>query len=219
MLRTALCLTTLALVAGSAAGLRGEEKSPHQIKLFNGKDLSGWTCYLRQPGAKMEDTWSVAEGGLLGCTGKPIGYLRTEKKFTSFRLQVEWRWPPQAQPGNSGVLLRMVGEDKVWPKSIEAQLAAQNAGDIWNIDKFNLTVDPQRTKGRRTIKLNPSNEKPVGQWNLYEITLHGGDLLLKVNGVVQNQATHVEVLPGYIGLQSEGAPIEFRNITLIPLDD
>ena len=111
----------------------------------------------------------------------------------------------------------MVGPDKVWPKSVEAQLANRSAGDIWNIDKFPMKVDPDRTKGRHTRKMHPTNEKPQGEWNLYEIILKGGDLTLKVNGLVQNTATEVEEVPGAIGLQSEGAPIEYRNIRLIPL--
>ena len=165
----------------------------------------------------MDDVWSVKDG-VLCCTGKPVGYLRTEKKYTSYVLKLEWRWPQGSKPGNNGVLVRIVGEDKVWPKSIEAQLANQNAGDIWNIDQFAMTVDPERTKGRRTRKLKESNEKPQGQWNEYEIVVDGGDLTLKVNGVVQNTASEVEEVAGTIGLQSEGAPIEYRNIRLRLLD-
>ena len=193
------------------------EKCPKEVILFNGKDFTGWTYFLREPGAKMEDTWSVKDG-ILRCEGKPIGYLRTEKKYTSYVLKVEWRWPEGSKPGNNGVLLRIVGEDKVWPKSVEAQLAHDHAGDIWNIDKFVMTTDPDRTEGRHTAKLKPSNEKPQGQWNEYEIILKGGDLTLKVNGEVQNTATDVEVVPGWIGLQSEGAPIEYRNVRLYSVD-
>ena len=66
--------------------------------------------------------------------------------------------------------------------------------------------------------MKPSNEKPQGQWNEYEAILKGGQLTLKVNGEVQNTATDVEEVPGWIGLQSEGAPIEFRNVRLHSLD-
>jgi hypothetical protein len=87
-------------------------------------------------------------------------------------LTLEWRFP--AKPGNGGVLLRMVGEDKVWPKSIEAQLQHENAGDFWNIDEFQMKAAPERTKGRNTKKEHPHNEKPLGEWNKYEITVDGG---------------------------------------------
>jgi len=210
----ALCL--LAVVAAAFCPAASAEAAD-EVALFSGKDLSGWTFHLRDPEAKMENVWSVADG-VLKCTGQPVGYLRTEKKYTNYVLKLEWRWPEGGKPGNSGVLLRIVGPDKVWPKCVEAQLANQSAGDIFTIEQFPLTGDPERTKGRYTKKAEPSNEKPQGEWNQYEITCDGGNFKLVVNGVVQNVATGMEEVPGTIGLQSEGAPIEFRNVRLVPLD-
>ena len=77
-----------------------------------------------------------------------------------------------------------------------------------------MDVDPARTDGRHTVKLLPSSEKPLGEWNTYRITLRDGDLTLEVNGQVQNRARWCEELPGSIALQSEGAPIEFRRVTV-----
>ncbi len=185
--------------------------------LFNGKDLSGWTYHLSEDNAKVDDVWTVKDG-VLKCAGKPRGYIRTEKDYENYVLKLQWRFDPEKGPGNSGVLLRVVGEDKVWPKSIEAQLKSLNAGDIWNIDKVRMTVDPERTEGRRTIKLHETNEKPLGEWNEYEITVDHGTVTLKVNGLVQNVATECEEVAGKIALQSEGAAIDFRNIELKPLD-
>jgi hypothetical protein len=196
-----------------AVSLHAEEKT---IKLFNGKDFDGWTFFLNDKNAKLEDVWSVKDG-VLHCEGKPIGYIRTKADYTSYILKLEWR--STGVPGNSGVLLRAQAPDKVWPKSIEAQLLSKNAGDIWNIDQFPMTVDPARTKGRRTQKLHETNEKPMGEWNQYEIILDGSKLTLKVNGLEQNTATDIQVVPGKICLQSEGVPIEFRNIELTPLAD
>ena len=65
---------------------------------------------------------------------------------------------------------------------------------------------------------NANNEKPHGEWNQYEIILDGGDVTFKVNGVIRALKTGAEETAGTIGLQSEGAPIEFQNITLTPLD-
>jgi putative membrane-bound dehydrogenase-like protein len=187
------------------------------IELFDGKSLAGWTAFLGDSGARMEDVWSVADG-VLRCKGQPIGYIRTEKDYTSFELVVEWRFPAGGQPGNSGVLMRMQGPDKVWPRSIEAQLMHRNAGDIWNIDEFPMETERARTNGRHTAKALPCNEKPIGEWNRYRITLDGGDLTLEVNGEVQNRARWCEPLPGKICLQSEGAPIEFKSVVLRPIE-
>ena len=96
-------------------------------------------------------------------------------------------------------------------------VAADELRLVWNIDAVNMVIDADRTSGRRTVKMLPTNEKPLGEWNRYRIRLVGGKLELEVNGEVQNTATWVEVMPGPIALQSEGAVIEFRNIEIRPL--
>ena len=72
-------------------------------------------------------------------------------------------------------------------------------------------------RGGYNRKAHESSEEPLGEWNQYEITLDGGDLELKVNELVQNTATECLETPGKIGLQSEGVPMEYRNIVLIPI--
>jgi len=218
MYRIAVLLLTLGVAATTCGRVSAAAPRPKKISLFDGKSLDGWDFHLRDPKVKMKDVWSVKDG-LLRCKGRPVGYLKTKKKYTNYILRLEWRWPKGSEPGNNGVLLRVVGPDKVWPKSVEAQLAHKHAGDIWNIDKFPMKVALERTKGRHTAKMHPTNEKPQGEWNLYEIILKGGNLTLKVNGLVQNTASEVEEVPGAVALQSEGAPIEYRNINLMPLGE
>jgi hypothetical protein len=119
-----------------------EAKRVQVIKLFNGRDLSGWKAYLADPNAKMEDVWRV-EDGILICKGEPLGYIYTEQDYKNYILKVEWRWAPDKKPGNSGVLLRVHGEHKIWPRSVEAQLMHMNAGDFWLIDGAPLQTDPE----------------------------------------------------------------------------
>jgi len=185
------------------------ENYGNAIRLFNGEDLSGWTF----SSDKLKDTFGVKDG-VITDTGQPRGYIRTIKDYTNYVLRLQLRHIKQ---GNSGVLLQMTGPDKVWPKSIEAQGMSDNMGDIWNIDNVPMKVDPARTKGRRTVKLHSSNEKPIGQWNEYEIYLNGGELQIYVNSLLQNQATQCQETPGKICLQAEGSPKEFRNIVLVPI--
>jgi hypothetical protein len=193
---------------------------PGEERLFNGKDLTGWKAVV--PGAAEqnitpESVWRV-EDGVLICKGTPTGYIRTERDFTNFILRLEWRFNPVTkQAGNSGVLVRLVGEDKVWPKSVEAQLQSGRAGDFWNIDDFVMSVAPDRTKGRNTRRAYDGAERPVGEWNEYEIIVNKGEVVLRVNGHELNRAWDVAEVPGKIALQSEGAEIHFRNIRLIPL--
>ncbi len=180
------------------------------VRLFNGKDLTGW-AYSSDP---LKNSFSVKDG-VIAVTGNPAGYIRTLKDYTNYVVRLQLR---HIKPGNSGLLVKMTGPDKVWPKSIEAQGQSDHMGDIWNIDKVAMNVDMDRTSGRRTAKLQKSNEKPLGQWNEYEVYLSGGNLKIYVNRLLQNYATQCEQGDGKICLQSEGSPKEFRNIVLIPIE-
>jgi hypothetical protein len=216
MYRFFACLLSALAVLLVVQPTLAEEKEK-TIKLFNGKDMEGWTYFLSDKKAKMEDVWSV-EDGVIICKGKPAGYIRTKDSYKNYVLTLQWRFDPEKGPGNSGVLLRMVGQDKVWPKSVEAQLHSGNAGDFWNIDNVKMKVDESRTQGRRTVKLKPSNEKKLGEWNSYRIVVDHDKIQLYVNGELQNEATDVEEVAGPICLQSEGAEIHFRNIELKPIE-
>jgi len=195
-------------------------KSDGTIALWNGKDLAGWKAFVpdaEKAGVKPESVWSI-EDGVLVCKGNPVGYIRTEKDHTNYVLRLQWRFSPVTKKaGNSGVLLRMIGEDKVWPRSVEAQLQSGSAGDFWNIENFVMTADPARTNGRNTKKMSKDVERPLGEWNEYEIVVDHGTITLMVNGEMLNQATKVEEVAGKICLQSEGAEIHFKNISLTPI--
>jgi putative heme-binding domain-containing protein len=186
------------------------------VVLFDGGGLDAWTYHLSDPSVAFGDVWSLRDG-VIRCEGRPSGYLKTRESFESYLLTLEWRFDPASGPGNSGVLLRMTGEDKVWPRSIEAQLQHRNAGDFWNIDAFGMRTNPTRLRGRNTKRRAPSSERPVGEWNRYEILVDGPRVELRVNGVLQNTADWCEEVAGPICLQSEGAVIEFRDIQLRPI--
>jgi hypothetical protein len=200
------------------------------VQLWNGKDLSGWTFFLVDPKAKMEDVWS-ARDGLLVCKGEPLGFLMTKEKFTSFRLAVEWRWAPgtvvtKEKTPNSGVLMRINGELHGVPRAFEAQLRSGDAGDLYGFWGMKLAGDAARARSRSgdaalgdmtgVAKIEGA-ENPVGEWNRYEIVLDGTKLEVSVNGKKVNSATVADVLAGSIGLQSEGGEIHFRKVELQPL--
>jgi hypothetical protein len=187
--------------------------------LFNGKDLSGWTPVHDKDGADPSRTWSVVDG-VLRCTGKPIGYLKTDREYGDYTLTVEWRWPAGTEGGNNGVLVhattpRALG---IWPKSIEVQLFKGNAGEFWVIGtELDVADEATRKQDRRHKNLVYGSEKPVGEWNRMEIVCKGDTVKVKVNDTLVNEATNCSVTRGAICLQSEGTPIEFRNIFLTPL--
>ena len=185
------------------------------IDLFNGKDLEGWHIYLKEADVDPKSVWKVQDGAI-SCTGKPVGFLRTAQEYSDYKLVLEWRWPEK--PGNSGVLLHMSGEEKIWPLCMEAQLMHTRAGDFVGMGcNFNENKAKQGGPISYTPRMNDSNEKEPGGWNKYEIVCKGDTIELTINGQLQNKATGVSISKGYIGLQSEGVPIMFRNIKLTPL--
>ncbi len=101
-------------------------------------------------------------------------------------------------------------------EQLQTQLQAGSAGDFWNIGNFPMQVDVTRTKGRNTKKTH-GNEKPLGEWNEYEITVDGPWVQLRVNGQVLNEAWDCEIVPGHVCLQSEGVEIQFKDIRLTVL--
>lgn len=201
------------LVAFLAEDPSAEPALGEEVVLFDGTDMDSWTPWLADDAVEPAEVWSVRDG-VLRCEGRPRGYIQTRESFESFQLTLEWRFDPAAGPGNSGVLLRKSGPDRIWPRSIEAQLQHRNAGDFWNIGEVPMRTDPARTRGRNTRRAAPSSEKPVGEWNRYDILVDGPRVELRVNGVLQNAADWCEELAGPICLQSEGAVIEFRDIRL-----
>jgi hypothetical protein len=214
-MRISMTLAAAALALAPAA-------QAADVELFNGRDLSGWTFFLDRSGPnaegamKMEDVWSVKDG-VLHCKGVPNGYIKTTASYTNYRLKLQWRWPEK--PTNSGVLLRLNGPDRIWPRNVEAQLMNGNAGDVWAFGDAPVTCAPARVDAARKnhcIKAQAA-EKPAGEWNEYDITVNGDAIQVKVNGQLQNEASGLEVVPGAIALQSEGSPIEFRRIVLTPL--
>ena len=66
-------------------------------------------------------------------------------------------------------------------------------------------------------KMHPTNEKPAGEWNSYDITCIGSTIELRVNGLLQNTATNCSLTRGNNGLQAEGSKIQFRNLWIEPI--
>ena len=225
MSQTTSGMTCVVVALGllALAGCHSESMNPSprgKVVLWNGTDFTGWHRYVADPAVDVNNVWRV-RNHVIRCSGKPDGYMRTENKFKNYRLHVEWQWPEQA--GNSGVLLHMAGPDQLWPTCVECQLKAGNAGDFVLMNGADLTLNginrQNATKEFVAIeKRAPVSEKAVGQWNVCEVECKRGTIRCFINGVLQNEGTKARPSLGWIGLQSEGGPIEFRNIYLLPAD-
>ncbi len=188
--------------------------------LFDGQSLAGWTAVMPSVDPSVKDpasVWTTADGTLVS-PRRMLGYLRTNADYTRYLLTLQWRWDPTTKrTGNSGVLLAVTGEEKVWPSCLEAQLMHQKSGDFWNIGNLPLTSDPARTKGGNVRAMSDA-ERPVGEWNEYQILVDAGSVTLNVNGELVNSITGFTPVPGKIALQAEGTEIHFRDIRITPLD-
>jgi hypothetical protein len=214
-------LRLLPVLAAVPAVARADDKD--FTPLFDGKSFAGWKATVKpDKDGKVADwktTWSVADG-TIRCTGKPNGFLATEKEYADYDLRVKWRFPKDGKGGNSGVLLH-VQDEKYWPTSVEAQLLSGRAGDFWliyppdvtlEIDKARQDPDPMRSRHYFRIGKDDPVEKPLGEWNLIEVACRGGDIVLSVNGKKVNEGKNGNLKKGRIALQSEGAAVEFKDV-------
>jgi hypothetical protein len=180
------------------------------------------------------DTWTW-KNGVLHCSGKPIGVMRTRQKFTNVEMVVEWRHLRPA--GNSGVFVWVPDEalaqlkpDVLPDYGIEVQMLDHGYrdqyekrsgkkgdwfttnGDIFAVGKSKLTpFPPLSPDGSRSF---PRKELSRGtpDWNHYYVRAINGELRLWVNGEEVSGGSGAEPRTGYLCLESEGSPVEFKNI-------
>jgi hypothetical protein len=207
---------------------QGPVNAEGAVDLFASKNLADWDFFLVGD-VKKEDVFSFTNAGILQCKGQPFGYLCTKEKYRDYKLTVQWRWPEGTEPTNSGIFLRMNGESKGFlPRGVEVQLQNGNAGDLWAFHGMGLAAHDKarfshNTPGRditgesRGIKKLVAAERPAGRWNNMDIVCQGGVIVVNINGTIVNWTKDVEDVVGPVGLQSEGGPIEFRNMFVTPL--
>ena len=197
MKRILIALAFVALLAGCG----------RKEVLFNGKDLDGWVFFTREDSTVTAPTFTASDG-VLHISGEPFGYIRTERKYTDYTLCLEWRWAgPRA---DSGIFNRLQDEDKVWPDGVQLQMREKDFGYLFSALPLEGIEGPFY---RKAPVYEGDPELEDGSWNKTEITCKGGHMTFKVNGVLVNEAV-CEATEGYIGFQSEGGALEFRNIYL-----
>jgi hypothetical protein len=195
------------------------QEEPEFHSLFNGSDLSGWVNVNCAP-----ETWSVRDG-VIHCTGRPIGALRTERQYENFILELEWRHLRSG--GNAGVFIwasPIAAPGQPFLRAIEVQVLDHGYGksdwftthgDVFPIHGSTM-VPHGRNRGMRSF---PSEERSKGspEWNHYRIDCRDGVLRLHVNGKEVSGGSDCDWRKGYLALESEGSPVEFRNIRIAEL--
>ena len=177
------------------------------------------------------ETWSVQKD-LLVCSGQPIGVMRSEKQYENFILHIEWK---HTEPGgNSGVFVwsKAVPDDKSrLPDGVEVQMlelewvnlnirdgvvppVAYVHGELFGVG--GVKTVPDNPRGTRSMSIE-NRCKGRGEWNTYDVVCVDGVIKLSVNGKFVNGISKSTQKKGYLCLESEGALIHFRNITLVEL--
>ncbi len=182
-----------------------------------------------------DDTWSFKDD-VIYCTGQPVSVMRSKKQFTNFELVCQWRHLRDA--GNSGIFVWTIPESLErlkgpgLPHGIEVQVldlgykTAYEKGGKRRADWFTCHGDvfpvgaakmkpfpPVAPNGTRSF---PSKElsKGVNQWNHYYIRAINGEVRLWVNGEEVSGGTDCTPCTGYLCLESEGSPLEFRGLKI-----
>ena len=179
------------------------------------------------------DTWSWKDG-LLISTGQPIGVMRTKQKFTNVEFVVQWRHLRTA--GNSGVFVWVPDEaladlkpDNLPKWGIEVQMLEHGYkeqyekssgktgdwfttnGDIFAVGNSKLKpFPPLSPNGARSFP-RKNLSKGVGEWNHYYVRAINGEIRLWVNGEEVSGGNGAAPSTGYLCMEAEGSPIEFKH--------
>jgi hypothetical protein len=158
--------------------------------LFNGRDLQGWK-------SENETTFEVRDGNLRLVKG--MGWLRTEKEYQDFILELEWRAIEEKY--DSGIFIRAGLEGKPWPK------------DGWQV---NLRYDGLGglVKGYRSVVPAETPKMPLNKWVKFRIEVRGKKITLDVDGERAWEYDALDSDRGYLGIQAENKSFDFRNLRL-----
>ncbi len=215
--------------------------------LFNGKNLDGWIVKIAgfEVGENPGNIFRV-EDGLLSVSydafdnfGGRFGHIFIDRPFTNYHFRCEYRFTGEQAKGgpgwayaNSGAMLsgqspQSMGKDQKFPNSIEFQFLAQNdsgkrpTGSICTPGTY-LDIDGKTTK--KHVINSTGIAAPLGEWVVAEAIVKDGKIQHLINGEVVIECTQPKfddgtpVTHGWISLQAESHPCQFRKIEIQILD-
>lgn len=219
-------------------GLAEEKSKPDEgwQTLFNGTDLKDWDIVLGQRGpTRVNDDpdkiFQVHDGMVhtykdtVEKSKVQYGYFLTKKKYSHYHLRFEFKWgkkkfePRYKARRDAGVLYHVVGEKKVWPRSLELQVEEKGMGDFLTVygAQAKSTVDPESIdkpkKGNARFRLPSEGGVPFVSggpgvywvyrypeaakegWNTFELIVRGSESAEhRVNGTLVNRVTDLKQL-------------------------
>jgi hypothetical protein len=226
----------LLLALGNRA--RGDEPAPVTKATIDGSG-SSWRALGEKDFVHVNcdpDTWTW-NGGSVHCTGKPVGVIRSQKQYGNFELVAQWRH--LASGGNSGIFVWApekavtdVPHNRLPSGGIEVQVLDHGYaeqfekrtgkkpdwfttnGDVFPVGSSDMTpFPPVSPKGKRSFP-SKNLSRGVNQWNHYYIRCINGEMRLWVNGEEVSGGTGCKPSMGYLCLESEGSPVDFRELRI-----
>lgn len=179
------------------------------------------------------DTWSWRDG-ILSCTGKPTGVLRTQNEYKNFEFVAQWMHVNSG--GNSGIFVWAAADATKnlkageRPRAIEVQIldhgftkqyeaSTGNKGDWFTTDGdifpvFGAKMKPFAPVSPRGDRSFPRKQltKGFGEWNHYYVRCINGEVRLWVNGEEVSGGSDCEPRSGFICLEAEGSPALFKEM-------
>lgn len=184
-------------------GMVGFIAPTKKVRLFNGKDLSGWKVYGTEK-------WYVDNGELVCESGpdKQYGYLATEEPYKNFDLTLEFK---QEANGNSGVFFRSSIEGtKIKGWQVEVAPKNHDTGGIYE------------SYGRNWLVQIPDEKENIlkpGEWNKMRIRVEGDHVQTWLNGqsMVDMHDEKIGQANGSLALQIHdggGIKVRWRDLVL-----
>ena len=174
-----------------------------KVRLFNGKDLTGWKIYGTEK-------WYVDAGELVCESGpdKQYGYLATEQTYKNFDLSLEFK---QEANGNSGVFFRSgIEGTKISGWQVEVAPKDHDTGGIYE------------SYGRGWLLKIPDEKEAIlkpGEWNKLRIRVEGDHVQTFLDGqlMADLQDEKIGAANGSIALQIHdggGIKVRWRKLEL-----
>jgi hypothetical protein len=239
-----LCLSLFSILVAVPSTAAAADNTPPSgfTALFNGRDLSGWKLPEGDGGH-----WKVVDGVIdYDAESAAAGdkNLWTQKAFKDFVLHVDWRIKetPYVNPNVPYILPDGTHARDIQGKPMKLALPDSDSGillrgepksqiNIWcwpagSGEVYGYRMDEKQPPAVRAgVTPRTQADKPVGEWNHFEITMRGERVSVLLNGKLVLDDAQLPAVPaqGPIGLQHHGGKrdgkwvsppslVQFKNV-------
>jgi hypothetical protein len=233
----------LLLMVGASMALGAD--SDGFTPLFNGKDFTGWTVPEGDGGH-----WKVVDGMIdydAQSEAKGDKDLWTEREYGDFVLKLDWRLKeaPYINKNVPYILPDGTHAKDIHGKPLKLALPDADSGvflrgdghyqiNIWcwpigSGEIYSVRMDPKTPpEVRAAVTPRHQADKPVGEWNHFDITAKGKTVTVVLNGVTVLEGATIPDIPakGRLALQHHGGKnsagewagppslVQFKNIEI-----